>query len=99
MFALNLSRHSDGRTPIQIITGEVSDISEYLDFDFYDWIYYRSNAGLGEVEIARWLGVSHRVGRLMSYWILPESGIPISADRLSNGSPMMRDPVKRQRSE
>ena len=31
---------------------------------------YRANAGLGELEIGRWLGVSHKVGQLMSYWIL-----------------------------
>jgi hypothetical protein len=57
------------------------------DFDFYDWVSSRSNAGLGEVRLGHWLGVSHRVGRLMSYWILPESGIPISAttvQRLTN---------------
>ncbi|KAI2502896.1 Reverse transcriptase (RNA-dependent DNA polymerase) [Fragilaria crotonensis] len=75
----NMSRYADGRTPLEIITGDTPDISEYLDFDFYDWVLYRSNAGLGEVEVARWIGVSHRVGRLMSYWLLPESGIPISA--------------------
>ena len=74
----NLSRYSKGRTPLEIITGETPDISEYLDFAFYDWVYYRTNAGLGPVEIGRWLGVSHRVGQLMSYWILPSSGIPIS---------------------
>lgn len=94
----NLSRHSDGRTPIEIITGETPNISEYLDFDFYDWIYYRSNAGLGEVEIARWLGVSHRVGRLMSYWILPESGIPISAttvQRITNDERSSEETKKR----
>jgi hypothetical protein len=49
----NLSRHSEGRTPVEILTGETPDITEYLDFDFYDWIYYCSNAGLGEVAIAR----------------------------------------------
>ena len=75
----NMSKYAEGRTPLEIITGETPDISEYIDFDFYDWVLYRSNAGLGEVEVARWLGVSHRVGRLMSYWLLPESGIPISA--------------------
>jgi hypothetical protein len=72
---------------LEIITGETPDISEYLDFEFYDWALFRSNAGLGEVELARWLGVSHRVGRLMSYWVLQESGIPISAitvQRLTN---------------
>ena len=36
------------------------------------------NDGLGKTEVGRWLRVSHRVGNLMSYWILPESGILIS---------------------
>jgi hypothetical protein len=72
---------------MEIITGDTPDISEYLDFEFYDWVVFRSNAGLGEAELGKWLGVSHRVGRLMSYWILPSSGIPISAttvQRLTN---------------
>jgi hypothetical protein len=85
----NMSKYADGRTPLEIITGDTPDISEYVDFDFYDWVLFRSNAGLGEVEIARWIGVSHRVGRLMSYWLLPESGIPISARNEWNST--MRD--------
>ena len=28
--------------------------------------------------MGRWLGVSHKIGPLMSYWVLPISGIPIS---------------------
>ena len=35
----NLSRYADGWTPLEIITGETPDISEYLDFDFYDCCY------------------------------------------------------------
>jgi hypothetical protein len=27
---------------------------------------------------ARWLGVAHRVGQAMCYWLLPESGVPIA---------------------
>jgi hypothetical protein len=75
----NMSNYADGRTALEIITGETPDISEYLDFEFYDWVLYRGNAGIGEVKLARWLGVSHRVGRFMSYWLFPESGIQISA--------------------
>ena len=56
------------------LTGETPDISEYLDFGFYDWIWYKDNAGLGENRIGRWLGVAHKVGNLMSYWILTEAG-------------------------
>lgn len=74
----NSSKYSRGRTPLEIITGETPDISEYLDFGFYDYCSFLSNAGLGAPKLGRWLGVSHRVGKLMSYWVLPESGIPIS---------------------
>ena len=83
----NSSRYSNGRVPLEIITGETPDISEYLDFGFYDWVTYRSNAGMGTPEIGRWLGVSHRVGQLMSYWILTEHGTHISCatvQRLTN---------------
>jgi hypothetical protein len=72
------SKYANGRTPIEVITGETPDISEYLDFGFYDWVIYRSNAGLGEPSVGRWLGVSHKVGQMMSYWVLPMSAIPIS---------------------
>ncbi len=49
-----MSKYAEGRTPIEIITGDTPDISESLDYEFYDWVFYRSNAGLGEVELARW---------------------------------------------
>lgn len=75
---VNSSKYSGGRTPLECITGETPDISEYVDFTFYDYVVYRHNAGLGESNLGRWLGVSHKIGNLMSYWILPESGIPIS---------------------
>ena len=74
----NSSRYSNGRVPLEHITGETPDISEYIDFGFYDWVSYRTNAGTGPPEIGRWLGVSHRVGQLMSYWILTSGGHAIS---------------------
>ena len=73
----NGSRYSKGRTPLEIITGITPDISEYVDFGFYDYVVYKTNAGVGQPELGRWLGVSHRVGQVMSYWVLPQSGIPI----------------------
>ena len=72
------SHYAEGRTPLEILTGETPDITEYLDFSPYDCVIFKQNAGLGEPQIGRWLGVSHRVGPLMSYWVLPESGITIS---------------------
>jgi hypothetical protein len=62
---------------MEIITRETPDITEYFDFGLYDWVILKRNAGIGPSELGCWLGVSHRVGQLMSYWILPTSGIPV----------------------
>ena len=72
------SKYANGRTPIEIATGETPDISEYIDFSFFDWVTFRSEAGLGPPRIGRWLGVSHKIGQAMSYWILPDTCRPIS---------------------
>ena len=95
------SRYSNGRTPIEIITGETPDISEHLDFGFYDWCTYRPNSGLGDNSIGRWLGVSHKVGQSMSYWILTISGHVISCttvQRLTNAE-MQTDEWKSRMSD
>jgi hypothetical protein len=44
---VNTSRYSAGRTPLERITGITPDITEYLDFHFYEWCWYKTNAGLG----------------------------------------------------
>jgi hypothetical protein len=62
----------EGRTPIEQITGETPDISEYTDFGFYDWVWYRDNGAFGENQLGRWLGVSHRIGPVMCYSILTD---------------------------
>ena len=54
------------------------DISQYLDFGFYDIVWFKEDAGLGKTKFGIFLGVSYHVGSLMSYWVLPVSRIPIS---------------------
>ena len=61
------------RTGLEKVTGETPEISEYVDFSFYDWCWYKENAGMGETKLGRWLGVSHRTGSLMSFWVLTQS--------------------------
>ena len=69
---------SKGTIPITEVTGETSDISEYLDFSFYDPVWYKDNAGLSPAQPGRWLGVSSRTGRLMCYHVLTQKGTVIS---------------------
>ena len=68
----------DGHIPIATVTGETPDISEYLDFGFYDRVWFKDNAGASPFEPGRWLGVSSRTGRAMCYWILNQRGAVVS---------------------
>ena len=64
--------------PLTQVTGETADISEYLDFGFYEQVWWKDNAGLSPFEPGRWLGVSHRTGRLMCYYVLTQRGTVVS---------------------
>ena len=92
------SKYANGCTPVEIITGETPDISEYTDFSIYDWVTYRTNAGMGPISLGRWLGVSHKVGHLMSFWALTISGHIISCttvQRLTNDEKLTDEWKKR----
>ena len=60
-------------TGLEKLTRKTPEIWEYVDFSFYDWCWYKENAGMGEMKLGRWLGISHRTGSLMSFWILTPS--------------------------
>ena len=78
----------DGSVPITKVTGETADISEYLDFGFYDQVWYRDNAGLGPTYPGRWLGVSTTHGNLMCYWILNDNAQIISRSSVQRVTPL-----------
>ena len=67
-----------GSTPLEALTGETPDISQYLEFVFYAWVWFKEYSGLGETKLGRLLRVSHHIGYLMSYCILPAYGITMS---------------------
>jgi hypothetical protein len=64
----------DSGVPLQGITGDTVDISNYLEFGFYDRVWYQGNAGMAEPKPGRWLGVSNHIGSIMTYYILQENG-------------------------
>ena len=82
--------------------GETPDISEWLDFEFYDRVwYYDQNKieidGSGR-RLARWLGVAHRVGSDLCYWLLLESGKVIAHTTVQHvvRDDFLNDDVKRE---
>jgi hypothetical protein len=61
-----------------MVHGETPDISEWIDFKFYDRVSYYDQKkieidGLG-CRLARWLGVAHWIGSDLCFWLLHESG-------------------------
>ncbi len=73
-----LARGSDQRPGLERITGDTIDILEWLDFDFNDLVWYWNQHKMDmtdeQARIGRWLGIAHRVGSNMTYWILTETG-------------------------
>ena len=65
----------------EMITDNTPNILEYLDFDFYDLVWYwrQPHPSLSEHDrdLARWMGIAQRVGSDMCYWLMPVSGVPV----------------------
>ena len=68
-----------GKTPLGALTGETPDISQYLDFGWYDWVWHKQNAGLEVPKLGRFLGVANSSSNMLTFHILPEVGISIQA--------------------
>jgi hypothetical protein len=61
------------------VTEETPDISEYVDFDFYNWVWYWDTPDKdNSPNIGRWLGPSHQIGAAMCYYVLVKNGEVVS---------------------
>ena len=69
----------NGQTPLGHLTGETPDMSQYLDFGFYDWVWYKENAGLDAPRLGRFLDIADAICNTHSFHMLLESGLPIVA--------------------
>ena len=64
--------------PLKSITDENINISQYSEFRFYEKFCFKDDADIYPSEPRRWLGISHRKGRLTCYHILTQTGKGIS---------------------
>jgi len=69
----------NGETPLGRLLGETPDISHYLDFGWYDLVWYKETAQLDVPKLGRFLGIADSASNIMSYTVLPMSGRPITA--------------------
>ena len=65
----------DGRTAMERSSEDTPDISEWLEFECYDLYWFWDNQQhSSEPKLGRQIGVSHRVGNTLCYWILSNTG-------------------------
>ncbi len=74
----SIPRGQQWRTGIEVVTGKTPDISEWIDFEFYERLWYNDQKKI-EIDgsgrcLARWLGVAHRVGSDLCFCMFLESG-------------------------
>ena len=55
--------------------GYTPDISWFLKFRIYDWIWYwKLGASPQKEDLVRWLGATHSVGQGLAYCLLKDNG-------------------------
>jgi len=83
-----LARGASQRPGVEEIMGQTTDISEWLEFDFYDRVWYwdtaKTDINSEQPKIGRWLGIAHRIGSDMTYSILTESGHVIACSTIQH---------------
>ena len=77
----------NGQVPKTVVTGNTVDISELVEFGWYQWIYYRdatTSFTLPEETLVKYLGPCENVEYKMSIWILKQNGKNVSRTTLHN---------------
>ena len=70
-----IARGPDGISGLERVTGERVDITEWLDFTMWDRVWIVDDPdGSSPPKVARWLGVSHRVGSDLCYFVIKSNG-------------------------
>ena len=86
IYFLTASNHIllDGVTPHKKVMGCTPDISEYIDYTWYQWVWYYEPKSDHRQEIGRWLGPAHSCGQGLAYHILTEKGKVVTRSTVSN---------------
>jgi hypothetical protein len=75
----------EGRVPAESIEGNTPDISEYAQFDWYQYVWFHDAESFPQDirKLGRWIGVAHDVGAALTSWILPPSCRPVTRTTVS----------------
>ena len=66
---LNVLANAKGEIPNTVLTGEVTDVSPYIDYHFWQPVFYEDHTDEKE-KLGRWCGPTDRIGDALTYWVL-----------------------------
>ena len=98
-YIYSLTTGKDWRLALERLTYGTVDISEWPEFEFYDLVWFWNNQ-LDDTKpmLGRWIGLSHRVGNMLYYYIISQKGRFLSrtaVHHLTDDEP--RDPNVQER--
>ena len=72
LFVIGLLNHLvnvNSVVPMTVVTGEITDVSPYLSFHFWQEVFFEQPGKQGEA-LGRWVGVAHNKGDKLTYLVL-----------------------------
>ena len=60
----------NGRTPFENVLGFTPDISELVEFQCFQWVWYHNPVDPTKDQIGWWMGPAHNIGQGLAYYIL-----------------------------
>ena len=64
----------DGTTPFSKVHGYTTNIAEYLQFKWFEWVWNHDPDDPNKQMLGRWCGPAHNIGQGMAYHILSSKG-------------------------
>lgn len=89
IISLTASNHLllDSVTPSEKVFGFTPNISEYISFHWYQWVWYHNTSSPEKVKLGRWLGPAHSCGQGLAYHVLSSSGKVVTRSTVTTISP------------
>ena len=63
----------NGGTPFESVLGFTSDISELMEFGWFDWVWFHNPVDPTKNQLGRWMGPAHNVGQELAYYTLNDN--------------------------
>ncbi len=76
-------RPQQNRTGCESVNGNTPDISEFLDFKFYGWVWWWDLESK-RPKLGRWLGCNRNVGQALASYVLKANGQIITSTTVQN---------------